>query len=127
MAFDPVVLAQARELVVAAGMGDFRPPAGAPDGTHGDPVAIALINCFSRAQGVPNFDKPDVERPGVVRSASILLALRAGTPLPPLMLFHREGDARYELVDGFHRLHLCAALGFTHMPAVLTDWKPGLY
>jgi hypothetical protein len=33
----------------------------------------------------------------VVRSASILSALREGTPLPPLLLFQRAGERRYEL------------------------------
>jgi hypothetical protein len=63
----------------------------------------------------------------VVRSASILSALREGTPLPPLLLFQRAGERRYELREGFHRLHLCAALGYTHLSAIVIDWKLGEY
>ena len=127
MTIDPNVLGEARDLIAAAGMTGFTPAGPAPAGTDGAPIAIDLIDVFRRADGVPNFDKPDPERPGVVRSRSILDALRDGTALPPPVLFHRPGDARYELSDGFHRLHLYAALGFTQVPAVMTDWKPGLY
>ncbi|CAN7265388.1 hypothetical protein LJR230_001074 [Trinickia sp. LjRoot230] len=108
-------------------MSDFVPSGAAPASTGGQQVAIALIDPVARSPGTPNFDKPDPDRPGVVRSASILAALRAGTPLPPLLLFQREGEQRYELREGFHRLHLCATLGYTHVPAVVTDWKPGEY
>lgn len=90
-------------------------------------MAIALIDVPARSPGVPNFDKPDPDRPGVVRSTSILAALRDGTPIPPLRLFQRAGEHRYELREGFHRLHLCAALGYTHVPATVTDWKLGKY
>jgi hypothetical protein len=99
----------------------------APACTGGNPIAIELIDPPMRSAGVPNFDKPDPDRPGIVRSSSILAALRAGIPLPPLLLFQRAGERRYELREGFHRLHLCAALGFTHLPALVTDWKAGEY
>jgi hypothetical protein len=92
-----------------------------------DIVAIALIDPPARAAGVPNFDKPDPDRPGVIRSASILSAIRDGIPIPPVTLFQRAAGGRYELRDGFHRFHLCAALGYTHLFAVVTDWKPGEY
>ncbi|WP_425952868.1 hypothetical protein [Ralstonia pseudosolanacearum] len=127
MPIDPTTLAEARALVVKAGMADFAPAGASPASTGGDPVAIALIDPPVRSPGVPNFDKPDPDRPGVVRSASILAALRDGIPLPPLLLFQRAGEHRYELRHGFHRFHLCAALGFTHVPAEVTDWKPGEY
>ncbi|MDF0498103.1 hypothetical protein [Bradyrhizobium yuanmingense] len=90
-------------------------------------VEIALIDPPTRNAGIPNFDKPDPDRPGVLRSASILSAIRDGVPLPPVILFQRAGEARYELRDGFHRFHLSAALGFTHVAAVVTDWKPDEY
>ncbi|WP_316232844.1 hypothetical protein [Bradyrhizobium sp. SZCCHNPS2010] len=90
-------------------------------------VEIALIDPPTRDACVPNFDKPDPDRPGVLRSASILSAIRDRVPLPPVVLFQRAGEARYELRDGFHRFHLSAALGFTHIAAVVTDWKPGEY
>ncbi|MEH6740721.1 MAG: hypothetical protein V7695_19580, partial [Sulfitobacter sp.] len=106
---------------------DFIPTSDAPVATEGCQIEIVLIDPPVRATGVPNFDKIDPERPGLVRSSRILLALRDGTPLPPVELFQRAGEPRYELRDGFHRLHLCAALGYTHITAVIRDWKPGEY
>ncbi|MGA7438781.1 MAG: hypothetical protein WBW32_11725 [Luteibacter sp.] len=127
MAINGDVLAEARALVALAGMADFMPSSAAPASTGGEPIAIALIDPVVRSPGAPNFDKPDPDRPGVIRSASILAALRDGTPLPPLLLFQRAGEKRYELREGFHRFHLCVALGYTHVYATVTDWKPGEY
>lgn len=96
---------------------------------EGEPDLTTLlpIASFARAPGVPIFDKPDPNRPGVLRSASILAALRDGVPMPPILLFQRRGEQRYELRDGYHRFHLIAALGYTHIAATVTDWKPGEY
>jgi hypothetical protein len=127
MPIDPTTLAEALALVAKAGMGEFVPTTAAPASAGGAPIAITLIDPVVRSIGTPNFDKSDPDRPGVVRSASILAALREGVPLPPLLLFQRAGESRYELREGFHRLHLCAAVGYTHVPAVITDWKPGEY
>lgn len=127
MPLDPTALAEARALVASRGMSDFSPSSFAPTSTGGTPVPIELIDSFARAAGVPIFDKPDPERPGIVRSRSILDAIRDGQPLPPVVLFQRRGWQRYELYDGFHRLHLFAALGYTHIMATITDWKPGEY
>lgn len=124
MPIDPVVLAEARLLAVQAGMTDFKPTSIAPGSTSGQFVPIALIDPTTRRAGTPNFDKPDPERPGVVRSASILLAIREGIPLPPLLLIHRQGEQRYRLWEGFHRFHLCAALGYSHVAA---DFTTGEY
>ena len=128
MPIDEVVLNQARTLILNAGMADFIAVGIAPAFESGDLlVEIALIDPVVRDVSVPNFDKPDPNRPGIVRSASILSAIRDGLPLPPVTLFQRAGEARYELRDGFHRFHLCAALGYSHVAAVVTDWKPGEY
>jgi hypothetical protein len=128
MPIDEHVLSEARALVRKAGMGGFVPVRSAPASEGAERVVeIALIDPPTRNASVPNFDKPDPDRPGVLRSASILLAIRDGVPLPPVILFQRTGEARYELRDGFHRFHLSAALGFTHVAAVVTDWKPGEY
>ncbi|MBR0969612.1 hypothetical protein JQ572_03400 [Bradyrhizobium japonicum] len=128
MPIDEGVLNEARALVRKAGMGDFVCVGSAPasEGAEGL-VEISLIDPPTRHAGVLNFDKPDPDRPGVLRSASILSAIRDNSPLPPVVLFRRAGEARYELRDGFHRFHLSAALGFTHVAAVVTDWKPGEY
>ncbi|WP_175003388.1 hypothetical protein [Burkholderia lata] len=123
MAINPIVLSEARALVAAAGMSNFVIKSLAPRSTGGNLIAIGLIDPPRRNPGTPNFDKPDPDRPGVIRSASILTALRDDTPLPPLKLFQRTGDARYELLAGFHRYHLFAALGYTHVYAEVTDWK----
>jgi hypothetical protein len=128
MPVDQAVLEEARALVLKAGMGSFVRTGIAPASESADCVVeIALIDPPTRDVAVPNFDKPDPNRPGVVRSASILSAIRAGVPLPPVLLFQRVGETRYELRDGFHRFHLCVALGYTHVAAVVTDWKPGEY
>jgi hypothetical protein len=128
MPIDQAVLVQAQALVTKAGMGTFVPSGIAPASNGGECIVeIALIDPPTRDAAVPHFDKPDPDRPGVVRSASILSAIRDGLPLPPVLLFQRVGETRYELRDGFHRFHLCAALGYTHVAAVVTDWKPGEY
>jgi hypothetical protein len=128
MPIDEAVLNQARALVAKAGMSDFIWSGVAPASEGEDLfVEIALIDPVVRDASVPNFDKPDPDRPGIIRSASILSAIRDGLPLPPVTLFQRAGETRYELRDGFHRFHLCAALGYTHVAAVVTDWKPGEY
>jgi len=128
MPIDQAVLAQARALVAKAGMGNFVPVGIAPACDDAERIVeITLIDPPVRASSVPNFDKPDPDRPGIVRSASILSAICDGSPLPPVLLFQRAGETRYELRDGFHRFHLCAALGYTHVAAVVTDWKPGEY
>jgi hypothetical protein len=122
------VLSEARALVRKAGMDAFVPVGSAPVSEGAERVIeIALIDPPTRNASVPNFDKPDPDRPGVLRSASILSAIRDGVPLPPVILFQRTGEGRYELREDFHRFHLSAALGFTHVAAVVTDWKPGEY
>ena len=128
MPIDQAVLAEARALVSKAGMAGFERAGIAPVSDGGECIVeIALIDPPQRAVGVPNFDKPDPDRPGIVRSAIILSAIREGLPLPPVLLFKRAGETRYELREGFHRFHLFAALGYTHVAAILTDWKPGEY
>ncbi|WP_233236391.1 ParB/Srx family N-terminal domain-containing protein [Bordetella sp. LUAb4] len=123
MPINPDVLAEAKALIAKAGMGNFKACDSAPPATGGKSIEIALIDPPAREQGVPYFDKPNPARPDVVRSASILACLRDGELLEPVVLFQRAGDERYELRDGFHRLHLCAALGFTQIFAVFTKWQ----
>jgi hypothetical protein len=122
-----ITLAEATKIVRDAGMRDFIPLTLGPCMMGGEAIEIGLIDPPVRTGGVPNFDKPDPERVGVRRSFSILTAIRDGDPLPPVLLFRRQGDTRYELRDGFHRLHLIAALGYEFIYAEITDWKPGEY
>lgn len=112
--------------MISAGMHDFFPKASAPAGMGEIVVPILDIDPPVRAPGVQNFDKPDPERPGVVRSSSILAAIRDGVALPPVVVFWRAETQRYELREGFHRFHLTAALGFTHIHALRAVWVPGL-
>jgi hypothetical protein len=121
MPIDPDVLAEALTLVVKARMADYAPSGAAPPCTSGELIAIALIDPPARSPGTPNFDKPDPDRPGVVRSADILSKIGAGVPMEPVLLIQRRGEKRYRLWNGFHRFHLCTALGFTHVPAEITD------
>ncbi|MFO6419214.1 ParB/Srx family N-terminal domain-containing protein [Hylemonella sp. W303a] len=127
MPIDPNTLAEARRLVHAFGMGNFVPKSAAPAGSGELLLPIELIDPPVRGKGVPNFNKPDPDRPGVVRSSSILAAIRDDVALPPLLVYRREGHQRYELRDGFHRLHMAAALGFTHVHADLASWVPGSF
>lgn len=127
MPVDKDALSQARLLVAKAKMEGFVRKDIAPVSEGADCIVeLALIDPQIR-EVIPAFDKPDPARPGVIRSASILSAVRDGLPLPPILLFQRKGEARYELRDGFHRFHLFLALGYTHVAAVVTDWKPGEY
>lgn len=117
---DSGIMAEARVLLAKGGMQGFQPQSDAPTTDGGDLFAIALIDSPKRDPGFPNFDKPLPEAPEIVRSTRILQAIREGTPLPPLVL--RTRGNRYLLRDGFHRLHLAAALGFTHVRAIIDDW-----
>ncbi|MEC5080745.1 hypothetical protein [Xanthomonas oryzae] len=83
MSIDPSTLAEARALVADAAMAGFVPANVAAPSTGGELIAIALIDPPARSTGTPNFDKPDPDMPGVRRSASILAAIRNGSPLPP--------------------------------------------
>src|SRR5471030_613902 len=78
--------------------------------------AIGLIDLGEiappvRAQGVQQFD-----RNGIV---VVLMAMRMGTPLPPLPLHCASGTTgvRYSLRDGMHRFFASAAVGFPKLPA----------
>lgn len=51
------------------------------------------------------------------RAQAILAAIRRGEALPPVTVTQPAGVAPdFRLHDGFHRYHLSAALGFTHIP-----------
>lgn len=116
------ILADAQALVAEAGMDGFVPLGPAPAATGGELFPIGLIDSSRRDANLPNFDMPDPERPGVVRSASILRAMRDATPLPPVVLYPPDASGGARLRAGFHRFHLAAALGFTHVRAVLDGW-----
>lgn len=114
MPLNPAAFALASDCVAEAGMPAFA-RGHDPAATGGRLVDVDLIDSFARAPGVPIFDKPDFERPGVIRSATILEAIRDGVPLPPIQVKASE-DGRFSLYDGFHRLHLWVALGYTRIP-----------
>jgi hypothetical protein len=117
-------LAEAKELVATFGLSDFMPLTAAPPGDGELLLPIVLIDPPVRAAGVPNFNKPEPDRPGIVRSDSLLAAFRDLQPIPPILVYQRAGSSRYDLRDGFHRLHLAAALGYSHVHADLASWVP---
>lgn len=124
MPMDPDTISEAQAIVAKNGMADFVPTSAAPHSIGGEIVPVALIDPVARNPGTPNFNKPDRDRPDVVRSDDILSKIRNGVPLDPLLLLKRPGEHRYALRDGFHRLHLCAALGYTHIHAEVLDRLP---
>lgn len=107
------VLSEARALVRKAGMDAFVPVGSAPVSEGAERVIeIALIDPPTRNASVPNFDKPDPDRPGVLRSASILSAIRDGVPLPPVILFQRTGGGAIRASRGFPSLPPICGTGF---------------
>lgn len=122
-----VALLEARELVRLASIGAFRPSReaylAAPSEWPVTVVPMSQIDPIVRGPGAPNFNKEDPERPGIDRTASILQAIRADTPLPPVLLYQRQGDTRYEVSNGHHRFSLSLALGFTSIPANAINYR----
>ena len=56
------------------------------------------------------------------RGSAILTAIREGIPLPPIVVhapLPSDPGGLYSLYNGFHRLKLSAALGFTHIGVVV--------
>ena len=109
-----------------AGLQGFRPDAASyPVGKNEHPdlpapsiVRLAEIRPVSRSLGVRGL----VEE----RTRSILRAIAAGDPLPPIKLYAApDGAFAYRLGEGFHRFTVSRALGFEAIPAaVMTYWEP---
>lgn len=110
---------EAQALMLSASMSSFVPASSAyvasvvPDFENAV-VSIALIQPPVRDPNIPNFTQ--------ARALSVLEAIRRGVPLPPVEVDvppHALGAHTYRLRDGFHRFHLSAVLGFTHLPVVI--------
>jgi len=54
------------------------------------------------------------------RGPKIQQALDKGKPLPPVEL-SKEGS-RYFIDDGIHRINVSLENGYTHIPAIVTEW-----
>jgi len=72
--------------------------------------------------------EPPLRNGGVAifpRANRILDAIRQDIAMPPIyveILPDQLGPYRYRTKDGFHRLHLSRALGFSRVPAIV--WLP---
>lgn len=61
---------------------------------------------------------PPVWHPG--REKAIQEAIVSGKKLPPVRL-SREGT-KWEISDGIHRTNVSKQMGFTHIPAIVSEW-----
>ena len=81
-------------------------------------IALSDIEPFSHGPGVTGLERS--------RAFSILDALHCGTPLPPINVYRLpifEEGYRFRLYHGYHRYHLCLALGFSHIPAAINPYQ----
>ncbi|MFK2877433.1 hypothetical protein [Rhodanobacter hydrolyticus] len=108
-------------LIARAGLADFHP---ASSGYRCGDLHAQLIP-LSEIQ-VPTSRTLVVEE----RANAILVAINQSAPLPPVEVDEPPSrtatSCRYRLRDGFHRYHLSAALGFTHIPVAIKpffDWN----
>ena len=114
------------EWLAATGLEDFVPATpsyAAGENEYADlpPPSAVLISEI----------RPPTRAPGVIglvedRTLSIMRAISAGSPLPPILLYAApDGPFAYRLGAGFHRFTISRALGFSAIPAaILTYWEP---
>lgn len=80
-------------------------------------VPLSLVLPPPRNSGVAGIN-PD-------RALAVLRAISSGEPLPPVEVDEPpdiQTPYRYRVRDGFHRFHLSAALGFSHLPVVIKPY-----
>ena len=101
-------LEELEALISSAGLTDFVP------------TAASYCSSDSAANLLP---LTDIQAPlgrtaiDAERAKAILSAVRQDNELPPITVTQPAGLApSFRLHDGFHRYHLSAALGFTHVP-----------
>jgi hypothetical protein len=81
-------------------------------------VAVAdikpVIRDLKRVPGAPLFASKE-------RLVRILQGIRENAELPPIHVTEvaETGGHLYNLCSGLHRFYACAAVGFTHIPAVV--------
>lgn len=59
------------------------------------------------------------------RGALILNLIKRGKPLHPIVVNappDLQPPYRYSLYDGYHRLNISVALGYSHIPVVIRPW-----
>ena len=63
---------------------------------------------------------PDAWHPG--RLKAVLEAIDAGKSLPPVRLDRPSPGGKWEISDGIHRTNSSKLRGFTHVPAIVSEW-----
>lgn len=88
-------------------------------------ISIDDIKPVRRGAGVPLFNKShDGELTAEERVIRILRAFVDGVALPPVEIVRVSSEGQpFELFDGAHRLYLSLAVGYTHVPAVLSHFS----
>ena len=92
-------------------------------------ISINDIKPVPRLPDVPLFKKtgdghPDGELSADARVIRILRAFVDGVALPPVEIVRVSSEGQpFELFDGAHRLYLSLAVGYTHVPAVLSHFS----
>jgi hypothetical protein len=87
-----------------------------PDDYPSSLVALAdikpVIRDLKRVPGAPLFESKE-------RLVRILQGIRENARLPPVHVTEEADGYRYCLRSGLHRFYACAAVKFTHIPAVI--------
>ena len=115
----PQLEIEIQRVLAAANMDGFLPSAPSYCYSESDDnrvvvAAISEIRPAVRSEGV--------ECINIERGLSILEAIKAGAPLPPIVVnipADLQPSFRYALYDGYHRLNLSRALGFSHIAVVV--------
>jgi hypothetical protein len=101
-------------LIARVGFADFHPTSS---GYCCDDLHAQLIP-LSEIQAPPGRTLVVEER-----ANAILVAIGQSAPLPPVEVDEPPSsfaiNCRFRLRNGFHRYHLSAALGFTHIPVAI--------
>ena len=108
-------------LIARVGLSDFLPtsPGYRCDDFHAQLIPLSEIQAPSGRTLVVD-----------ERANAILVAIGQSAPLPPVEVDEPPSrfatNCRFRLRDGFHRYHISAALGFTHIPVAIKpffDWN----
>ena len=107
------------EWIFEAGLQHFRPSTRGYrcDAEH-EMIAISDIEPCQRLENV-TLDANGFDRKRMMR---ILLGVRDGEQIPPIMIWPAEsGPWRFELRDGFHRFYAARTLHFSHIPTDIIE------
>lgn len=108
------VLDQINSLITSSGLEDFDPPSIAYCCEDDDATIVRLTNITT---------PKDRTRIDPERALAILTGISEGVVLPPVEVTvgALDGCRPFTLHDGFHRYHISAALGFTHIPVIVVS------